>query len=415
MLATLRNRNFALLWLGALISGLGDWLLFIALPFYIYDLTGSALATGAMFIAETVPGILLSSVAGVFADRWDRRRTLIVADVLRAVVILLVLLIHNVELVWLIYLAVCFESAVSKFFEPAKSALIPHLVADEQLVSANALSSLSFELTRLIGPMLGGVLIGIIGIHGIVLIDSISYILSAVCIVLVRVPANRVAEQPVAKPNSNDSPWQQVWHELLAGLRLIVQQRWIVVLFTMMGIVMIGQGITNVMLVPFIYDVLHVGPREFGWIVTAQAIGGLSGGLFIGEVGRRISPRWLIVVSSFLLGVLMCLLVTFPNVWIVIGLVALAGWPAVGLFVGVPTLLQRAVPDAFRGRMFGAFNTIQSMLMLVGLGIASLLGDKVGALAMFMSIGALYGLAALVGALFLGDVHVVASEPATAT
>ena len=89
MLAILRQRNFALLWLGSLISFVGDWVLFIALPVYIYDLTGSALATGGMFIAQTAPRLLFGSIAGVFVDRWDRRRTMIVANLLSAAVLLL--------------------------------------------------------------------------------------------------------------------------------------------------------------------------------------------------------------------------------------------------------------------------------------------------------------------------------------
>src|SRR5437660_7176174 len=95
MLAILRQRNFTLLWIGQLISVFGDWVLLIALPFYIFDLTGSALATGAMFMAQTVPRVLLGSVAGVFVDRWNRKRTMIAADLSRAVLMLALLSVHS--------------------------------------------------------------------------------------------------------------------------------------------------------------------------------------------------------------------------------------------------------------------------------------------------------------------------------
>lgn len=88
MFAVLGQRNFALLWVGQVVSLIGDWVLLIALPFYVYALTGSVLATGAMFIAETLPRLVLGSLAGVFVDRWDRRWTMIVADVLRALILL---------------------------------------------------------------------------------------------------------------------------------------------------------------------------------------------------------------------------------------------------------------------------------------------------------------------------------------
>src|SRR5690348_12853609 len=115
MLAVLRQRNFALLWAGGLISMLGDWLLFIALPFYIYNLTGSALATGAMFIAETLPIVVFGSIGGVFADRWDRKRTMIIADLLRAALLLL-LAVQSPDWLWAIYLVVFVQSSVGQFF-----------------------------------------------------------------------------------------------------------------------------------------------------------------------------------------------------------------------------------------------------------------------------------------------------------
>ncbi|KPV48044.1 hypothetical protein SE17_40190, partial [Kouleothrix aurantiaca] len=103
MLAPLRNRNFALLWLGGMISFAGDWAMLIALPVFIYDLTGSAMATGGAFIALSLPRLLFASLAGVFVDRWDRRRTMIIANLLSAAVLLLLLPVHAASQLWLVY------------------------------------------------------------------------------------------------------------------------------------------------------------------------------------------------------------------------------------------------------------------------------------------------------------------------
>src|SRR5688572_25432156 len=103
MLILLSQRNFALLWAGQLISSLGDWLLWIALPFYVYERTGSALATGATFIAQTLPPILFGSLAGIFVDRWDRKQTMVIADLARFLVILLLLLVYFLDWLWLLY------------------------------------------------------------------------------------------------------------------------------------------------------------------------------------------------------------------------------------------------------------------------------------------------------------------------
>src|SRR5205823_589895 len=152
----LHQRNFRLLFIGGLISGLGDFFLFIALPFYVYTLTGSALATGGTFIAESLPSILFGSVAGVFVDRWDRRRTMIVADALRAILLLGLLAFRSRETVWIVFAVSLVQATIGQFFQPSKDALIPRLVDEKDLLAANSLSSMGGQLTMLIGPALGG-------------------------------------------------------------------------------------------------------------------------------------------------------------------------------------------------------------------------------------------------------------------
>src|SRR5205807_6431818 len=149
MFSALHRRNFALLWFGQLISLTGDWVLFIALPFYVFALTGSALATGAMFIAETLPRLFLGSLAGVFVDRWNRRRTMIVADVSRALILLLLLLVRSRDLVWIVYVVAFAETSISQFFVPAKSAIIPSLLAEKDRVAPNSPDAFIDRVTRL--------------------------------------------------------------------------------------------------------------------------------------------------------------------------------------------------------------------------------------------------------------------------
>jgi MFS family permease len=137
MLTTLRQRNFGLLWLGGLISMLGDWALLTALPFFIYERTGSALAASGMLIAYVAPGLLFGSLAGVFVDRWDRRRTLIAANLLRAPLLLLLLLVRSPDWFWLVYVVAFAEATIGQFFTPAENALLPLLVGEERLMTAN--------------------------------------------------------------------------------------------------------------------------------------------------------------------------------------------------------------------------------------------------------------------------------------
>ena len=125
MLAVLRQRNFALLWGASLISEVGTLMLYIALPFYVYAHTGSTLATGAMFVVQSLPAVALGSLVGVFVDRWDRRRTMMVADLARAVLILLLLTVRARSGLWAIYVVAGVEATISLFFYPASGALAP--------------------------------------------------------------------------------------------------------------------------------------------------------------------------------------------------------------------------------------------------------------------------------------------------
>jgi MFS family permease len=393
MLAVLRQKNFARLWAGGAISMLGDWLLFVALPFYIYDLTGSALATGAMFMAQSLPILLFGSLGGVFADRWDRRRTMIAADLLRAGLLLLLLAVRSAEWLWVIYLVVFVESSVGQFFNPAKNALIPHLVAERDLMPANALNTLSVEITRLVGAPLGGVLIVLLGFESVILLDSASYLLSALLIALVVAPPSAPADEAPAPARS---PVAAVWSDLVDGLRLVARQRWLAGLFLALGAAMLGQGIVNALLVPWVDQVLRGDAQVFGWIVTAQGVGGLLGGLVIGRIGRLLAPAWIMSVSAWSMAALILVIVNVPVLPLVLALVALVGLPAVAFFVTESTLIQSGVADQYRGRVFGAYGTTQALMMLIGMGLASALADSVGVLPLLDLVGGLYVLAGFV-------------------
>ena len=411
MLAVLRQRNFALLWAGGLISMLGDWLLFIALPFYIYDLTGSALATGAMFMAETLPILLFGSIGGVFADRWDRKKTMIVADLLRAALLLLLLAVRSPEWLWAIYLVVFVQSSVGQFFNPAKGALIPQLVDESLLMPANSLNSLGVELTRLIGAPLGGALMALLGLPSVVVVDCVSFVVSALLIGLIAAPhAERTA--PAATPDAGIAVLLAgVWRDLVEGLRLVRSTRWLTGLFLAMGVLMFGQGITNALLVPFVEQVLHGDAQIFGWIVTAQGIGGLIGGLLAGTTGRLFSPVRIMALSAVAMGVLILLIVNIPVLPVVLALLAVIGLPAVAFMVSEATMLQSGVADQYRGRVMGSYGMALALAILIGMGVASVFGDWLGLVTMLDLVSGLYVLAGVIVLVLVGGYQPTAAAP----
>jgi MFS family permease len=426
MLAILRQRNFALLWLGGLISFVGDWVQFIALPVYVYDLTGSALATGGMFIAQTAPRLLLGSIAGVFVDRWDRKRTMIVANVLSAAALLLLLPVHSIADLWLVYLAAFLQASITLFFQPAESALVPTLVGEEQLVYANALTALNWELTRLIAPPLGGLVMALFGLGSVIAIDSVSFLFSAAMIALIAMPSAENVRPTVEHHTHVASAWRAVWRELVEGLRLVQRDRLVRALFIVIGVAMVAEGIINVLGFPWLKQVLHGDALTRGWMASAQAVGGLIGGLLIGRVSNLVRPAYLIGLSGIVLGLVSLALINVTalpidaSLWLPVALLLklLQGVPIMGLFVSVDTLLQQSVADRYRGRIFGAYGAISALTMLGGQVAASLLGDRVGLVPVLNWMGIMYLLAGVCAlALLRGSGarwHAPAAEPAVA-
>src|SRR4051812_36703625 len=260
MIATLRHRNFVLLWAGGLISMAGDWMLYIALPIYVYQLTNSTLATSLMFIAETVPRIVLGSVAGVFVDRWERKRTMVITNGLMALGLLPLLLVQSRDWVWIVYLVGFAQASVEQFFSPAKNAMLPNLVPEDQLVSANAANSLNNSLARLVGPALGGVVAGLLGLPGVILLDTASFVLAGTLIALITVTSQPAKDAPAAEVPTG--LWLGVWREWVDGLRLIWRERLVATLMGITAITAIGEGIMGVLFIVFVNRVLHGGALE---------------------------------------------------------------------------------------------------------------------------------------------------------
>ena len=170
----------------------------------------------------------------------------------------------------------------------------------------------------------------------------------------------------------------KIWQDWLSGLRFILNSRIVSVIFLVIGIAGIAEGLFNVLFVIFIRQSLGGGAPEFGWLTSAQAVGGLVGSLVIGWLGHRILPNRLTGALAFN-GLMILALVNLASFPLALALILLAGIPIVAYAVAVDTLLQRYVPDRYRGRVFGALATSAALFTLLGQAVASRLGDSIGA------------------------------------
>jgi MFS family permease len=182
----LQNTDFRFLWFGQIVSLMGDWFNLIASATLLSSLTESGIAVGALFVVRWLAPFLISPVAGVAADRYDRKKLLILADLARGVIVLGFLLVRDVGNVWLLYTLTAIQLGVSGFFFPARNAILPNIVSPEGLGAANALSSATWSVMLAMGTALGGIVAGGFGVQVAFLIDALSFFLSAVCIGQIR-------------------------------------------------------------------------------------------------------------------------------------------------------------------------------------------------------------------------------------
>jgi Na+/melibiose symporter-like transporter len=380
----LRQRDFALLWFAGLVSFTGDWMLAVALPFTVYEVTGSALATGGVLVANKLSALALGSVAGVFVDRWDRKRTMVVANLVRAPLLLPLLAVDSAERVWIVYVVAAALSAVGQFFRPAENALLPHLVGKAHLVPANALNALNDNLSRLVGPALGGLTAAWLGLGGVAAADAASYLVAAGMIAAIAV---------TTRPERTLSPdaatvaggWAAVWREWQAGLRLIRGNRVLRVVFGVFAIASLGEGVMQTAFWVYVEQVLGGGTREAGWLLSAQAVGGLIGAAAVGAWGKTHPPVYLLGWGAIGLGLTDLVLFNYPafvpGIWL--GLVAMAGGgvPGAAFGTGYTAAIQVEAADAYRGRVFGALLATSALLMIVGAAIAGLATERFGSVA----------------------------------
>jgi len=345
------NLEFRKLWVGQIISLLGDWFNLIASASLVAMLTESGFAVGSLFVIRLLAPFMVSPVAGVVADHFDRKWILIICDIIRAVVVLGFLLVRTPEHVWLLYSLTAFQLAVSGFFYPARTALLPDLVSKKELGAANALSSSTWSVMLALGAALGGIVSGFLGIHWAFLIDSATFLLSALVIVRIRAPR---------KPRTGDSmkTFGDGLGQYLEGLSYLVSHKEVLVVSlhkAALGMILgLGFDIVQVAATEEVFVIGIGGGVALGLLFSVEGggtgIGPIVARYFTGDKERNLS---LAIVLGYLLGGLG--LAVFAPLFDFYS--ALFGMFVRGLGSGMvwvfsTQLLLMRVPSEVRGRVF---------------------------------------------------------------
>src|SRR6266487_276354 len=233
-LALLRhNRAFRRLWYGQVVSQLGDWFDSIALFALLYRLTGSGQAVGALMVAQFVPAAVAGLFAGVVVDRLPRKLVMIVSNLGSAALVLLFLLVRDADHIWIIYIVTILKMALVAFFDPARTAITPNVTSREELIAANAISGATWSAMLAIGAALGGLVAGTLGTDAAFMIDSISFLLSAVFIWGVPIREEHISER---------LPTGRI-QEFREGLAFVFHRRDIAIYTVTKGLWSLGGGV----------------------------------------------------------------------------------------------------------------------------------------------------------------------------
>jgi len=348
----LGNRDFRRLWISGGVSGIGSWLLVVAIPFYVFDLTGSTVATGLALALEALPALVLGPWAGVLLDRWNLTRAMWIADLVSAAAVALILFADPDHL-WPIYLAILAENVATTVFRPASRALLPAVVGTgNDLAAANALNSFTGSAIRLAAPPLGALLLAGPGITFVLAVDIASYLVSAAVIATVRTHRHPVT------PGAPDSP--------LAGFRCVAGDRALRGILVGQTIFLTANAGLTALLVPFTVDRLHAPGYVLGYLISGLGAGYLLGAALSTKAQRWLGVRDLLALTQLATAAAFFALFNAPTIPWAIAAAGLIGLPGSILLITAQTAIQRTAPSAMLGRVGALFFAADSLALLVG-------------------------------------------------
>jgi MFS family permease len=383
-LEVLRLRRFRLLWAGDTISSLGDSVGFLALVWLVYSTAGSAATLGGFVAAHTAPVLLGGPLAGMALDRFDRRRLMIADSAARAGLMALVPLLHYAGAlrIWHLYV-VAFAYGLLKMIPLAGvPSLIPDLVPDDRLEPANALETVSFFLSGVVGTAVAGALIGVVGGANVLWLDAASYLVFA--LLLWRIG-------PVGAP-----PARSGRRALRDAVSLVVATPVLLATTAMFMLVNVGEGILAVLTPVYAREVLHGGAGTYGALVSVSAAAGLAGALVAGATAGRFRLARAIAVSELIAGCAYAGLAAKPGLALAFVALAAGSFFLGPLTVWAQTIRMRLVPPELRGRVFGLLRTLMQSTPPLGALLAAPLLSAGGVPLAALAVGALLAVPAAV-------------------
>jgi DHA3 family macrolide efflux protein-like MFS transporter len=376
------NGSFSALWTGQLISLFGDRVHQVALAFLVLGMTNSPLAMAMVFVAATLPNLLLSPIAGAYVDRWNQRDVMIVSDLLRAAAVLLIPIVA-VTNIYLVYPFVFLITSVSIFFRPARVAILPRIVRRDELMTANSALWAGETFADILGYPLAGIFVAFLGdaLPLAFWLDAATYAASAILIASIFVPPLRRTTGARQDAGADGRP-TGVFAEMREGFRFLRRDR---VLFANTIQAVFAQfaiGALTVLTPVLVRDVIadpNVEPTAaYAFLETAIGIGNLLGGLAIGAIGARLAKGRTVILGYVLWGLSMVGVAFAGDLLLAFGILFGAGIANMIFVIPSQTLFQERTPGELIGRVVSFRFALVFGSMTLAMGVGGLLAQVIG-------------------------------------
>jgi len=372
-----KTRDFGLLWWGQVTSQIGEGLNKVALLWFVYELTGSAMMIATVGLLQTVPPLAFGPLIGVYLDRLRKKPVMIWVDLIRTLLTFLIPALYGAGLLKLegLFVLIFLQSMVSTVFGPALVSAVPFLVRRSELVSANALIQGTNNIGLLLGPAVSGVLIALIGAQYVLYVNAATFFISALCLIPIR------SNETVRQESQSAAPSKSVLSDLSVGFRFVFSDRSTVfVLVTISALFNLGASAFVFVLPVYAKESLQVGPVELGWLWSALGAGMLAASSWLAMRRKDdVRSRMQVLVRGTTIGGLaVCSLSVLESPLIAAAFVLLVGAGAAVLNPVVWALLQEVTPSHLMGRVLTTFSTGSMAAAMVGMSGFGWIADAIG-------------------------------------
>ena len=405
----LKNRNFFFLWVGQILSQLGDRLGQMALIGFVYlRAPGSAVEIAKILSFTIIPVFLIGPLAGVYVDRWDRRRTMFICDFLRAALVAVIpLFLFYTRSLSVIYILIFLIFSIGRFFIPAKLSIIPDLVKKEYLLMANSLVNITGMIAAVLGFGIGGVLVEWLGAKGGFYLDALSFLVSGGLIFFIAIKATakvRIGEFGQFGKEIVGVIGKSVFQEIKEGIIYFIKQKEIRFTASIMFLLWSALGAVYVVFIVFVQNTLHSATKDLGLLIMFLGSGLFLGSVIYGRFGHRLSHYKIIFLSLILSGIMLVVfaftLQRYPYFLSAAALSLALGIVISPIMIASNTIIHNISESQMMGKIFSSMEMVMHLGFILFMFLSSILAERVYEGYILVIVGVVFGILGLLNLIY---------------